>query len=100
MENHFHAVVDADAEELSAGMRELKSLYSHRFNDRHDRRGPLFQGRFDLRVIESEEYLSVACEYVWNNPVKAGLCATAADWPWSDFIEQPWLQSRRKPGQG
>jgi hypothetical protein len=24
-----------------------------------------------------------ACEYVLDNPVRAGLCATRTEWPWS-----------------
>ena len=34
-------------------------------------------------MIDSEDYLEDACEYVINNPVRAELCATASEWPWS-----------------
>ena len=34
-------------------------------------------------MIESEEYLFDACEYVAQNPVAAGLCDAPEDWPWS-----------------
>jgi hypothetical protein len=34
-------------------------------------------------VIEDEEYLRSACDYVLLNPVRAGLCERASDWPWS-----------------
>ena len=68
---------------LSAGMRRLNGLHAQRFNRRYDRVGHLFQGRFDSRVIESDEYLYDACEYVAQNPVAAGICDAPEDWPWS-----------------
>jgi REP element-mobilizing transposase RayT len=35
------------------------------------------------RYIRNERHYRKAVEYIENNPVKAGLCATPADWPWS-----------------
>ena len=83
MPNHFHLVVEADLERLSRGMHRLNGLYAARFNRRHERTGHLFQARFGVRVIEDERYLGDACEYVLANPVRAGLCELADDWPWS-----------------
>jgi len=34
-------------------------------------------------VLHDEEHWENACRYVFDNPVKAGLCEKAADWPWS-----------------
>ena len=34
-------------------------------------------------ALESEEYLAQVSEYVLLNPVRAGLCDHAAEWPWS-----------------
>lgn len=45
--------------------------------------GHLFEGRFRAAPIESEDHLAAAREYVLANPVRAGLCAAVADWPWS-----------------
>ena len=30
-----------------------------------------------------DEQFEDTCAYVLNNPVRAGLCALAEDWPWS-----------------
>jgi REP element-mobilizing transposase RayT len=64
-------------------MQWLNGVYAQRFNRRHARYGHLFAGRYGSRVIEGEEYLERACAYVLLNPVRAGLCGQAADWPWS-----------------
>ena len=82
MTNHFHLVVVCDLERLSRGMHLLNFRYAQAFNARYDRTGHLFQGRFDARVIEGDEHLTTVCEYVFDNPVRAGLCEGRADWPW------------------
>lgn len=83
MPNHYHLVVEAPVQRLSRGMHALNGRHARRFNERHGRSGHLFQERFDARLIESEEHLGTACAYVIDNPVRAGLCATAEDWPWA-----------------
>jgi REP element-mobilizing transposase RayT len=83
MTTHYHFVLESARDRLSAGMQWLNGVYAQSFNKRHGRHGHLFGGRFGTRVIEDEEYLRQACDYVLLNPVRAGLCERAADWPWS-----------------
>jgi putative transposase len=83
MTTHYHVVVQARLALLSRGMHRLNGPYAQRFNKRHGRTGHLFEGRFAVRVLESEEYLEAACDYVLQNPVRAGLCDNAAEWRWS-----------------
>jgi hypothetical protein len=37
----------------------------------------------DARLIEGDRYARDACRYVVDNPVRARLCRTRADWRWS-----------------
>ena len=83
MTTHYHVVLESTVAYLAAGMQWLNGVYAQRFNRRHQRFGHLFAGRYGARVIETEEYLEQACEYVLLNPVRAGLCARAVDWPWN-----------------
>jgi putative transposase len=82
MTNHFHLVVVSDLEELSHGMHLLKFRHAQVFNERHDRVGHLFQGRFEARALEGDQHFITVCEYVLDNPVRAGLCDGRADWRW------------------
>jgi putative transposase len=83
MPNHYHLVVEATRDALSHGSQWLNGVYAQAFNRRHARWGHLFGGRFASWVIEREEHLYAACRYVLENPVRAGLCQRADDWPWS-----------------
>jgi putative transposase len=83
MSNHFHLLVETKHPNLSRGMQRLNGLYAQGFNERHRRVGHLFQGRFWSSVIETDDHLAGVALYVLHNPVRAGLCELATDWPWS-----------------
>jgi putative transposase len=83
MSNHYHLIVEAEQPHLSRGMQRLNGRYAQLFNQRHDRDGHLFRGRYSVFVIDSESQFEASCRYVLDNPVRAGLCKTASDWPWS-----------------
>ncbi len=83
MGTHYHLVIETERESLSSGVHRLNWLYATSFNERHERFGHVFAGRFSTRVIESEEYLLDACAYVLLNPIRAGLCNRVEEWPWS-----------------
>jgi REP element-mobilizing transposase RayT len=83
MTTHYHLVLESSRGALSRGLHVLNGRYAAEFNRRYDRYGHLFADRYAVRVIEDETYLYDACAYVVQNPVTAGLCHRASDWPWS-----------------
>lgn len=83
MSTHFHLIVRTPLPRLSKGMHWLNGVYAQRFNRRHGRTGHLFENRFSARVMRDEEHWEKSCRYVLENPVRAGLCEFATDWPWS-----------------
>ena len=90
MPNHYHVVTEAAGADLSAGMHRLNGLYAQGFNNRYERVGHVFQNRFGARVVDGEEHLQDVCSYVLHNPVRAGLCERAEDWPWSGGAMAWW----------
>lgn len=84
MENHFHLVLETPAPNLGVGMRHLDSRYAQLFNERHmPGGGHVFQARFGSKLVSTGEQLAQLMRYVAHNPVRAGLCADPASWPWS-----------------
>jgi REP element-mobilizing transposase RayT len=80
---HYHLVLEARQRSLSRGMQVLNGEYARHFNERHDRSGALFGGRFRSDPIRDDEHFANACLYVLANPVAAGLCRDVGEWPWS-----------------
>lgn len=85
MSNHVHLLIQTPEANLSHGMQLVHGRYAQAFNFRHDRRGHLFEGRFGAVRIESDRQLIAVSRYIAQNPVEAGLCERAEDWPWSSF---------------
>lgn len=83
MPNHVHLLVRPQGEPLSQFMRRLSTRYAQWFNGHHGRVGHLFQDRFRSEPVETDEYLVTVLRYIWNNPVKAGLCKKAVQYAWS-----------------
>src|SRR5262249_48283423 len=85
MPNHFHLVVQARGVDLSNGMRALNGGYAQGFNRRHERYGHVFQERYGSRLLDDDRRRDVR-EYVFENPVRAGLARNAEDYPWSAWL--------------
>lgn len=100
MGNHYHLEFETSESNLSRGVHSLNARYAQWFNRKYGRCGHVFQGRFGARIVERESYLLALSRYVVLNPVRAGICSTAGEWPWSSynatagFIPSPrWLRS-------
>jgi putative transposase len=95
MDNHYHLVVQTPERNLALGMQYLNGRYAMRFNRRHGRRNHLFGERYDERLVERDAHLLESIRYVLLNPVRAGICRRAGEWPWSSyaatagFVEPP-----------
>ena len=85
LDNHFHLFVRTPQPNLSAGLQAFLSGYVTLFNKRHDRTGPLFQGRFGAVLVEYETHAKVLSRYVHMNPVEAGITQTPGAYAWSSY---------------
>jgi putative transposase len=102
MPNHYHLVFETPAPDLSDGMKWLNGRFAQAFNGFHGLDGHVFQGRFHSVLVESDVHLLELSRYLALNPVRAGLCARPADWPWSSYLAvagmaraRPFLSPRR-----
>lgn len=85
MTTHYHLLVDVAPNRLQPGMHRLNGQYAQGFNQRHGRSGHLRGDRYTAEPVTSDGHMLSAFRYVARNPVKAGLCASPADWLWSSY---------------
>lgn len=95
MDTHYHLVLTTRDGVVSPGMRELNGGHSRAFNERHERRGALFESRYRERYVRDDAHLLETIRYVAMNPVRAGMVARPQDWPWSTYaqligLSAPW----------
>ena len=101
MPNHVHLVIQITQINLSNGMYFLNHAYACWLNRRHGYSGHAFDRRFYAGEVESDSHLFELARYVVLNPVRAGLCESPEDWPWSSHRavigaeRQPFVETDR-----
>ena len=84
MSNHFHLLATpATQTGLPSLMQAVGRRYVRHFNQSQGRSGTLWEGRYRSTLIQADRYLLACMVYMDLNPVRAGISATAADYPWS-----------------
>lgn len=84
MDNHFHLLATPrDDTGLPRLMQAVGRRYVRHFNERQSRTGTLWEGRYRSTLVQAERYLLACMVYMDLNPVRAGIAASASDYPWS-----------------
>lgn len=86
MSNHAHMLIETEEiKELSKYMQRLNTKYGKYYNKKYNRVGYVFRDRYRAEGIYTEKYLYNCLKYIYNNPVKAGICKKAEDYPYSNY---------------
>lgn len=71
MPNHFHFLLKQVKDNGIPGfMRKLGTGYTNYFNQRHERSGSLFQGRYKAILVDKDEYINYLIQYIHLNPLE------------------------------
>lgn len=86
MPDHFHLLLTPWQDDgIGKLMQYTGRYFVQHVNQRHQRSGTLWEGRYRATLIDPEGYLLDTCRYVESNAVRAGFVDTAADYDWSSF---------------
>lgn len=89
MPNHFHLLVRPLCEGgLSLFMQKNGAGYTGYYNLRHKRVGPLFQGKYKLKLVDDDDYARQVFGYIHLNP------AEFVQKNWKDGIKD-WLKTEK-----
>lgn len=89
MPNHYHLLLKQTATNgISNLLRKGSNSYTKYFNTKYDRVGPLFQGAFKARLINSNEDLLHVLRYIHLNPfIEKNDMGTNLSYTYSSFDE-------------
>ena len=97
MSNHIHLLVQVGGEPLSRVMQRIASEYARAFQLSLHTTGHLFENRYFATLVDTDAYLLEVLRYVHQNPVRAGMVATADHYRWSSHRayagggSEPWV---------
>lgn len=90
MPDHYHLLVKINANDrFSEYIGNVENSYSKYFNNKHQRKGPLWQSRFRSIKIKTNEQLLHVSRYIHLNPTTNNLVLRPEDWElssYNDFI--------------
>ncbi|WP_447940135.1 transposase [Pseudoxanthomonas mexicana] len=86
MTNHVHLLVTpSTVGATSRMMQAVGRRYVRYVNDTIGRTGTLWEGRYKSSLVDSERYVMACYRYIELNPVRAGMVAEPAHYPWSSY---------------
>ncbi len=82
MTNHVHLLLDPGDDIKSIGllMKRLAGRQTRFVNKQENRTGSLWDGRYKMSIVDSDEYFLQCCRYIELNPVKAKMVIRPADY--------------------
>ena len=97
MPTHYHLLVKVKKTSdpsvgVSKAMMQLAVSYTKAINKQYDRVGVLFQGAFQAKHVDHDNYLIHLSRYIHLNPVMAGLVEQPEDWEFSSYHEYTSLR--------
>ena len=87
MPNHFHLSIQTRKASISKIMSSLATSYAMYFNRNYEHFGPVFANRFHSILIENDPYFLKLSQYIYLNPVKAGIVKNPIDYRYSSIKE-------------
>ena len=102
MPTHFHFVLEERGDSnISRYMHKLLVSHSKHYNLKYERRGHLFENKFNSKHIDSNEYLLIVSSYIHKNAKDLPGWKNREDkYPWSSYqdyvLENRWKHLLKK----
>jgi putative transposase len=88
MPTHLHLFLEQVTDDgITDFMRYATGGYTKYFNLRAKRKGPLWEARFERRLVETDAYALHLARYIHLNPTSANLVEKPEDWEFSSYRE-------------
>jgi len=92
MPTHIHFVLEQLRKNgISDFINLISKSYAKYFNKKHNRKGPLWEGRFNNVLVKDNIQFNHLTRYVHLNPVTARLVNNPKDWTYSSYREYAGL---------
>lgn len=85
MPNHFHFLLKnkKNKKYISKFMQRLKLSYARYYISKYGHSGHVFQGTYNLILINNKAHFDYVYKYILYNPVDANLVKNPENWPYT-----------------
>lgn len=90
MGNHFHLLCHTPKGNLDQVMQKFLRQTSVKINAKSETINHLWDGRYKWSLIESQTHYFQVYRYIYQNPVRAGICQRVEEYPFST-LKSPML---------
>jgi len=86
MGNHVHLLFTSErAKGASRLMPDVVTGYARYLSDEYGHEGAVWEETYDATPVHARRQFLACMRYIEENPVRAGLAASAGAWPWSSY---------------
>ena len=89
MGNHFHLLCHTPRGNLDQIMREFLRLTAININFEAENKNYLWGDPYKWSIIEAQTHYYQVYRYIFQNPIRAGICEKVEDYPYSTLKEVP-----------
>jgi len=86
MGNHVHLLLTSErARGASRLMPDVVTGYARYLSDEYGHEGAVWEETYDATPVHARRQFLACMRYIEENPVRAGLAPSAAEWRWSSY---------------
>lgn len=83
MGNHYHLLAETPEPNLPTIMHYINMRYGTYYNTRHERKGHVFERRYNAFVIQKGEHMKPQVQYIHMNPIRAKMEERLGTYKWT-----------------
>jgi putative transposase len=87
MGNHFHCLLRTPNANIDSAMRNIMRKSSLAIGKAAGRINRIYGGRYKSTLVANDRYLLSVMRYIFQNPLRAGICAKVEDYPYSTALD-------------
>ena len=83
MDNHYHLLIQTFKDPIGEVMFNINNITGKFIRDSLNRSGHVFQGRYNSKLVQTNEYFLWLIRYIHRNPIRANICTKIDNYIWS-----------------
>lgn len=85
MSNHIHLLAGGEPVQIAVFERGVKGRFAQWYNDKYQRSGPLFDGRYKAKGVKDMQQFYALLRYIHINPLAAGMVKSVDEYEFSSY---------------